>query len=533
MLERVGGRAKPADDAFDRLERLRQRRQRNRRIATAVFAFVIAISGSFAAFEAFRGSNGSAAIRGTGPFYALWPELTLADAQQSQAAVDGGAGAWRLDARTTTGRFVALTLGWSDFAVTMPDGTNLDGPGPVTLDVSTLAPPCPSPLPGTEGPMNCGPQWETVTLERLVRQDATGIWSVTDVEGAFPSSDNVLSFPFAPGDTVVSGQEVSIPFVVPDGLTAVAGYTYIGKCGSSTAFENVKQDNSEILFRVAGSTFKESCTSNGSGGSSSSGPGRADLNVAIDGYVFVLASHDLDLASGWDPFTGGEPLPRDTSVVALAAVPVHFVPVPSPTPAAAAAPDVAEVACDGTTTQVLTPEVAAQPDGVHIRVTNTSSQDLSLEFRDFGGDNAPVGKNEVVWPFPPGTVELRCMDPYLDNGTPDGYVTLEVVDQNGIYHPLALECADGAVGGSPSYAEGARGWEGDPVDIVREHGIGLLPSDDVSYAGYPKQQQPQVRVVREGAVVGVFEFFDDGHGGWLMGSYQACGDAGVGLAARR
>jgi len=530
MLERVGARAKPKDDAFDRLERRRQRRQRNRRIATAVFAFVIAISGSFAAFEAFRGSNGGAAIGGTGPFYALWPERTLPGAEQAQATVDGGADAWRLDARTSAGRFVALEFGWSGFGVTVPDGANLDGPGPVTLDAATSPMPCPTPgcPPGT------GPRHANVVLQRLVRPDATGIWSVVEVYDASPvSHETPLRLPLELGATVISGQEISFPFTVPDGMELQGGYTYIGDCSLVYSVSRVRVADGTASFRVADSSFDESC---GQGHASAGGSsGKADLNRTIDGYVFVLLVKAGTLP--YDPVTGGETdgepsRPSDETPIGVAAVSVHFVPA-SEAPSAAAAPDVAEVACDGKTTQVLTPEVAAQSDGVHIHVTNTSPQDLSLEFRDFGGDNAPVGNSEVVWPFPPGTVELRCMDPYLDNGVPAGYVTLGVVDQNGIYHPLALECVGGAVGGFPSYAEGARGWEGDPVDIVREHGIGLLPSDDVSYAGYPKQQQPQVRVVREGAVVGVFEFFDDGHGGWLMSSYQACGDAGVGLAARR
>ena len=530
MLERVGGRAKPADDAFDRLERRRQRKQRNRRIVTALFAFVIAASGSFAAFEAFRGTNGGATIGGTEPFYALWPERTLADAQRAQEYVDSGGtdGQWRLDARTTVGRFVALALGWSDFAVTVPDGTNLDGPGPVTLDVST--PPVPCPTPGC--PPGTGPRHVNVVLQRLVRPDTTGMWSIVEVYDAGPVSyETPLRLPLDPGATVVSGQGISFPFSVLDGTELQAGYTYLGECTDVGSLSRVHVADGTASFRVAGSTFEESCgQSHASGGGSS---GKADLNRPVDGYVFVTLIKAG--AEPYDPVTGGgPPRPFDETPVGVAAVPVHFVPVSgAPTLNAVVAPDVAEVACDGDTTQVLTPEVAAQPDGVHLRVTNTSSIDLSLQFRDIGGDNAPVGESDVVWPLAPGTVEVRCLAPALDAGSPEGWVSLMVVDQNGIYHPLALECAGGAVGGSPSYAEGARGWEGDPVDIVREHGIGLLPSDDVSYAGYPNQQQPQVRVVGEGAVVGVFEFFDDGHGGWLMGSYQACGDAGVGLGARR
>jgi len=125
----------------------------------------------------------------------------------------------------------------------------------------------------------------------------------------------------------------------------------------------------------------------------------------------------------------------------------------SPPPAV---PAIARVRCDGSTTVVestvieLDPEtgevlamwsssVRPQADGVHILVTNTSDIDLSLQFRDLGGDNAPVGRHEVVWPIAPGPVELRCLDPYSqDAGAPGGYVGLEVVDPEPLPkdHPL-------------------------------------------------------------------------------------------------
>lgn len=311
---------KPADDAFDRLEERRQRRQRNRHIATAVFAFMIAIGGSFTAFQAFRGSNGGPTIAGTRPFYALWPERTLADAEQAQATVDGGADAWRLDARTTAGRFVALELGWSDFAVTVPEGTDLDALGPVTLDAATQVVPCPTPScpPGT------GPRHANVVLEHLLRSDASGIWSVVEVYDASPVSyETPLRLPLEPGATVVLGQEISFPFTVPDGMELVAGSAYLGEC-SWTGWESRVHVADGTAAFVAGSSSKQRCGHQGqaSGGGSSDG---ADLNRPVDGYVFVML-----IKAGVQPFdavTGGEPSrPSDETPIGVAAVPVHFLP---------------------------------------------------------------------------------------------------------------------------------------------------------------------------------------------------------------
>ncbi len=535
LLEKTGERAKPAPDAFEKLERRRARKQRNKRIATAVFAFAIAIGGSVGAFTAFRGSNGNGTTQiggstTTDHFYALWPWWTLADAQRAQDVVDSGEPSvqWRTDASETADRFVTSILGWQQTNMSHVSPSDANGSGPLEVTVSTPPPPCPSPSPGSVGQIACGPQLATLTLQRLVRQDATGVWNVTAVESAYPSSDNALALPFAPGETVTSGHGIGIPYSVPEGLDVQAGYTYLGKCGSSTTFAEVLREGDQINFTVAGSSFEESCSADGSSGRSSVGsgsPGGADLNVAIDGYVFVEL-----VRKGAE---AGDPLVVDaaTSPLAFAAVPVHFVPVhgDSPTPVAVPSADVAQVTCDGTSTQVLTPDVAAQSDGVHISVTNTSSSDLSLQFKDVGGDNAPVGTNEVVWPIAPGPLQLRCMDPNADAGTPGGYVQLGVYDPQGFYVPFDLQCATGqAVGGNADYVTGAKGEQGDPVDITKKNATGLLPSDTVEAAGYPQAPERIVRVVRDGNVVANFHYVDDGRGGWLRNSYNACVDAGIG-----
>ena len=85
ILERAARRIDPRTDAFERLERRRESKARNRRITAGVVALLVAIGGSYAAFSVFRDSSGGTigAVGDTG-FHALWPEVTLADAQSAE-----------------------------------------------------------------------------------------------------------------------------------------------------------------------------------------------------------------------------------------------------------------------------------------------------------------------------------------------------------------------------------------------------------------------------------------------------------------
>lgn len=81
-----------------------------------------------------------------------------------------------------------------------------------------------------------------------------------------------------------------------------------------------------------------------------------------------------------------------------------------------------------------------------------------------------------------------------------------------------------AVGGEDGvYAPGAKGEKGDPVELVgRRFSEETEERDVVEVAGYPESRdQKSVRVVREGRVVAVIEYFRES-GGWLGSGYSAC-----------
>jgi len=197
---------------------------------------------------------------------------------------------------------------------------------------------------------------------------------------------------------------------------------------------------------------------------------------------------------------------------------------------ASVVPDVARVTCDGTTTALVTERVRPQADGVHILVTNTAVLPLALELRDLGGDNAPVGEHEVVWPIAPGVLELRCLDPVRSAIPSGGYAELDIVDPDGLFIPTELRCRGyERVGWFADYGEDAFGTGGpDPVTATLEQTDAIRETDEVGLAGYLEAETPQVRVVRDGEVVAVISLIPDRRGGWLLESGEACTGAGFG-----
>ena len=161
---------------------------------------------------------------------------------------------------------------------------------------------------------------------------------------------------------------------------------------------------------------------------------------------------------------------------------------------------------------MLAPRVKARPDGVHFVIDNRFGGEAgySFEFPEGGGggDGAPRGESEHVGNFPPGEVRLGCEEPPVD-GIGIDHANLEVVDPEGFYKPVELECKGGmAVGGGPQYAQAVKGKKDDLVRMVRR-GLSdrLREGDVVEVAGYPKSRERRiVRVVRDGRVVATVAF---------------------------
>jgi hypothetical protein len=521
-LERIGGRVAPAPDAYERLERSRRRRERNRRITAGVVALVVAVAGSVAAVTAFRGSDGAApGEAGPDAFAGIWPETTYEDAQAVQEAADAGDPSlgWRLDAGETALAFARDALGWSDVSI---DHTLVDTATASSIGVRTPPAPCPSP---PEPP--CLPREATIELQRLDDAD-TGVWGVVSVSnpgmpfaqlGRGRDAGEVVT----PGSSVPERFPLTIPFDLPEDTNAYVAFAGLGECAD---------------WEVDSVTPASDLQSIETPRLSAEDPDGCDV------VLLVLHNHPGDHGT---PNLGRQLLDFGyrTDLYGLLAVRFHL----GLEPTEDLAPDVATVRCDGEEVAVDTPTVRAQADGVHLLVVATAETAFSIT-EDAGeigpspddpvgagqGLNSVPGDNLILSNVPPGRYLVACgpvgTDPG-DAGPAAGTASLEVVDPAGYHVSREVQCpGDRVVGMAPSYADGAEGDRGDPVDVARARLTGLEEGDIVERAGYAHSPgEPYVRVVRDGTVIAEITLFDDGNGGWLLSALSSCEGSSLGWGA--
>jgi len=195
---------------------------------------------------------------------------------------------------------------------------------------------------------------------------------------------------------------------------------------------------------------------------------------------------------------------------------------PSPVPALA----VIECGADGSTT-IGTLQVLAQPDGVHVRVVSHLDEPASI---NGWGLDADPGASRWTFGYRPGVVQTACW-PFSDHGKKEPATQpIEIVDPSGLFVDGELDC-EGMV--STSTADYASEPDADappiPLDEARSMLRGLLPGDEVRYAGYPEEPRPNVIVVRDGRVIASLGFarFD---GEWSSPGGSICVDDGIRLA---
>ncbi len=211
-----------------------------------------------------------------------------------------------------------------------------------------------------------------------------------------------------------------------------------------------------------------------------------------------------------------------TAIAAIGLAACAKAPVDRTEPAAAPSPlpDAVQVVCDANGTSVTTPIARPQPDGVHLRIENTTGTDMGFDVGTLGGDNAPSGASEIVWPVPPGDIEVGCSD--LEGNRQDR-ATLTIQDPDGIWIDPKVGCDDVAVG-TADYVQGATGEHGDLVAIARA-GVAdrLREGDVVEAAGYPAATDRHVIVVRDGTTVADLTYrLDEAGTGWLLDSESTC-----------
>ena len=189
LLDREAQRISAEPDALEAMLRLGTRRERKNRVLTIAIAMTIGMGSIVGLLFAFGGGHG-AARPGAGGWAGTWPQSSLEAAQVAQAGADANdpSYTWQLDGATVLRRYSSDQLGWSGFSfLTITPGKSGEATGYNNeLDLANN--------PDASGPfrfmvMGCGTSvpagtcpTATITIERLLRHNRTGIWSVTKVE---------------------------------------------------------------------------------------------------------------------------------------------------------------------------------------------------------------------------------------------------------------------------------------------------------------------------------------------------------------
>lgn len=494
-LERIGDRVRVAPDAFERLERARLRRERTRRITAGAVALLVAIGGSVAAFTAFRTNDGGQSIADGGQegFFAVWPEQTAEGLAAAQAAVDAGDRdlAWRSDPNEVARRFALGVLQWPAVTLSPSLDTVIPSDVPEELFIDVAVPPGSS-CDRLIADAVCPTTSVTLKMVRLGRAD--GLWSVVRVK----SADLVL--PLRAGEDVASGTSVVIPTSLPEGTKVSMGVAFLTVCDKGGADENVEVTDGLLRFTVP------------------------DVPDGCVGYVYAITPKTGigAVAIGGFLLTDASTVPAIGYLVdEIAAVPVLFTNrLPSESS------DVAEFTCDQTGTigpSSLT--VDAQPDGVHVAVTNLADERISFTV---GGSEStmyvvgqggadPGERKEIVVGVPPGDANVSCVLGSMGGIDTSPMADLRVEDPAGVYVPMGMDCPM-----SSQATDDATTFQGDPVEVARQHLSGLEFDDEVERVGYPDGDQSVVRVVRDGDVVAIATFRDDGQDTWRVDTLVTC-----------
>lgn len=182
-----------------------------------------------------------------------------------------------------------------------------------------------------------------------------------------------------------------------------------------------------------------------------------------------------------------------------------------------------ELTCRADGTMALSADqVQARPDGVHLRVMNGYDEPVSV-----GGFDADPGSSTWTVGAAPGPFPLSCW-PFSQHGSvgePD-QVEVEVLDPSGMYVGGEVRCPE-AMSMVGDFAEAPTDDGPPPLDVARRMIEGLEDDDVLAVAGYPKEENASVIVVRDGEVIASLGFarFDDRR--WSVAGGTVCSDTGL------
>ena len=178
LLDQMAGEMR-LDPQLPPSVRKRARRRRLTTVAVAGSLAALLLVGGFVGVRAFGGNNAGRLGNDPTPesdWRGIWPHQTREEAERAQAAVDEGHLGWLLDLEHFVEAYAMEELHF--LGVRFDDSLDVgdvNSPGPLEIRVANSC---------DDADASCYAVAETsatVTIERLLRRDRTGIWSVVDV----------------------------------------------------------------------------------------------------------------------------------------------------------------------------------------------------------------------------------------------------------------------------------------------------------------------------------------------------------------
>lgn len=201
---------------------------------------------------------------------------------------------------------------------------------------------------------------------------------------------------------------------------------------------------------------------------------------------------------------------------------------PTPTSVNSTQPTILAVTCTSRRVELTSPSVRPQPDGVHLLVQKDTAQTVGVivdyaqgrswihgTFAGRGNLIAPTGSH-MVWVLPPGHARIVCE--FED--TKGTYAEFDIIDSDNLYVSPDLACSTAT--SYEVFLPLRLALAADRVDAVRHAMHGLRDSDQIEAAGYPNQDDPILRVVRDGRTIARIDF-----GPVRSSSITTCSGSGI------
>ena len=521
ILEAAAEHIRPNGDALEGVEHRRRQRDRNRRIRAGALALCIGVAGVGVTAIALEETAPGNSADGETSIVAVWPEDTITEAEAAQAAADANDpdSVWRLDEIEVARRFVVDALGWAGCCEFLDNPQQPDGS--IQIAVSTTMAPCPTPAPEADAFACHLPRTAILTVDQPIRNDDGGIWSVTSV-----ASDR-FRLALAAGDSLPDARHINIEAMLPEGADGFAGFS--GADGACTMTELQPSG----VTSVAVPPSADAC---GDGGLFA-------FAVALAKGVEIRNDDDFDPLGAVNPVAAAL-VPLSTTSLEPSLEPATTQdadPIPTQEPGTQGQPtDVLEVDCSDGKTSLASSKVQVQTDGVHIRVRSPGgSLFATLQGRDAGQFDTFTKRlhdqvTRFVYPYPPGTIYVRCTanEGSLGSGA-DELQRIEVLDPQGIWISDELACPPEEqvqASGFRASAGALSEMESSPEQAIRSHVPGVRSTDEVLIAQYgrptPRIDQVWMIIRRDAKVLAHFQV--NGHEGtWGVHWGDTCKGSGV------